>query len=66
LGYTQSNDGDISGKTDTSFDYWMIKYAEDGSIEWHKTYGGTGNDRGSALIQTLDGGYAVIGVKYKC
>ena len=27
FGYTQSNDGDITGKTNTSFDYWLIKYS---------------------------------------
>jgi hypothetical protein len=29
--------------------------------EWNKTYGGTGSDFGSALVQTSDGGYALAG-----
>lgn len=61
LGYTQSNDGDVTDKTDTSFDYWVVKYKADHTIEWQKTYGGSGNDRGRSIIQTLDGGYALIG-----
>ena len=26
LGYTQSNDGDITDKGDTSFDFWLLKF----------------------------------------
>ena len=61
LGYTQSNDGDVTDKTDTSFDYWVVKYTADHTIEWQNTYGGSGNDRGRTIIQTIDGGYALIG-----
>lgn len=61
LGFTQSNDGDVIGKTDTSFDYWLLKFNNDGILQWQKIYGGSGDDRGSAIIQTSDGGYAVIG-----
>ncbi|MEP3838829.1 MAG: hypothetical protein ABJM36_14345 [Algibacter sp.] len=61
LGYTQSLDGDISNKTNKSFDYWILKYDQYNNLEWQKTYGGTGDDRGNDIIQTRDGGYAVIG-----
>ena len=30
-------------------------------ITWDRTYGGSGSDRASSLIQTTDGGYAVAG-----
>lgn len=61
LGHTQSMDGDIVGKTNDSFDYWLLKYNAQGSLEWMKTYGGTDDDRGSGLVQTADGGYAILG-----
>lgn len=61
LGYTQSMDGDVEGKTNNSFDYWLLKYSSSGSLEWQKTYGGTAEDRGYGLVQTLDGGYALFG-----
>ncbi|NRB59718.1 MAG: hypothetical protein HRU50_07195 [Winogradskyella sp.] len=61
LGYTQSNDGDILDKQDESFDFWVLKFDVNDSIQWQKTFGGSGDDRGRSIIQTDDGGYAVIG-----
>ncbi|ARV09833.1 hypothetical protein BTO05_09335 [Winogradskyella sp. PC-19] len=61
LGFTQSNDGNITDKQDDSFDYWVIKFSAQNAIEWQKTYGGLDDDRGRDIIQTLDGGYAIIG-----
>jgi hypothetical protein len=42
-------------------DYWIIKVSSDGSKEWDKTFGGTGDDNISSIIQTLDGGYLIGG-----
>lgn len=61
LGYTQSNDGDVSGKSNNSFDFWLLKFNSNAQLEWNKTYGGSDDDRGSSLIQTSDGGYALLG-----
>lgn len=61
LGHTQSMDGDIVGKTNDSFDYWLLKYNSQGDLEWMKTYGGLDDDRGNGLVQTSDGGYAILG-----
>ena len=61
LGYTQSIDGDVTGKSSENYDYWMLKFNSEALLEWNKTYGGSGDDRGSQLIQTSDGGYALIG-----
>lgn len=61
LGFTQSNDGDIVGKTNESYDYWLLKFNSEAVLEWSQTYGGTGDDRGSDLIQTSDGGFALLG-----
>jgi hypothetical protein len=61
LGYTQSKDGDITNKSNESYDYWVIKYDATNQLQWQKTYGGSGDDRGADLVQTSDGGYALIG-----
>ena len=61
VGYTQSMDGDINDKLNESFDYWVTKFNSEGVLQWSKTYGGTNDDRGSDIIQTNDGGYAILG-----
>lgn len=61
LGYTQSNDLDFSQKTNTSFDYTVLKFSSDDTLEWKKTYGGSNDDRGEKIIATSDGGYAILG-----
>lgn len=61
LGYTQSKNGDITNKTDESFDYWLIKYSANDVIEWKKTYGGSADDRGFDLVSTQDGGFVLTG-----
>ena len=61
LGYTQSNDFDITGKTNESFDFWVMKYASDDTLIWQKTFGGSDDDRGVDIITTNDGGFALIG-----
>jgi uncharacterized protein YunC (DUF1805 family) len=61
VGYTQSMDGDVEGKSNESFDYWFLKFNASKELEWQKTYGGSADDRANSVIQTNDGGYAVIG-----
>ncbi len=43
------------------YDVYLIKVAEDGGLEWTKTYGGSGDDFGHEVIVTRDGGYLVVG-----
>lgn len=61
LGYTQSSDGDITNKADENFNYWLLKFDANDNLIWNKSFGGTGDDRGNNLIQTSDGGFALIG-----
>lgn len=61
LGHTQSNDGDIVNKQNTSFDFWVLKFNAQNEIEWTNTYGGSDDDRGRDVIQTKDNGYVIVG-----
>jgi len=42
-------------------DFWLVKTDKDGNLEWNQSYGGYGEDTCYALIQTVDGGYALAG-----
>ena len=64
LGFTQSTDGDITDKTDSSYDVWLLRFDQDNNLLWNKTYGGTNDEKGHDLIQTEDGGFAVIGYTF--
>lgn len=61
LGYTQSNNFDILDKNDTSFDFWVMKFSKDDTLQWNKTFGGSEDDRGADIIATNDGGFALFG-----
>jgi hypothetical protein len=61
LGYTQSNDFDITDKTNESFDFWVLKFSADDNLLWSKTFGGSDDDRGADIIATKDGGFALLG-----
>lgn len=61
LGNTQSIDGDITDKSEEVSDLWLLKFSADFTLEWSKTYGGSGDDRGHSLVQLADGGYALLG-----
>ncbi|MRI00998.1 hypothetical protein GH721_10705 [Kriegella sp. EG-1] len=61
LGSTNSVDGEITDKTNSAVDYWLLKLNEQGKIQWSKTYGGSGEDIGQSILQTSDGGYALTG-----
>ncbi|MBL7914797.1 MAG: T9SS type A sorting domain-containing protein [Bacteroidia bacterium] len=76
LSVVESNDGgyllgglsgsNISGdKTENvigSFDYWIVKIDENGSIVWQKTIGGNNIDNLYSIINTNDGGYLLGGL----
>lgn len=64
----QTNDGGyaMAGST-RSFsvgddeDFWLVKTDSFGNVEWNRTYGGDGTERAESVIQTNDGGYAMVG-----
>ncbi len=61
IGHTNSINGDITDKQVEENDFWVLKLDQNGTIEWQRTYGGSGDDLGRAIIQTSDGGYAITG-----
>ncbi len=61
VGFTQSIDGDITDKTVENFDYWLLKFGSNDNLQWTKTYGGTNDERAYKIIQTNDGGFALVG-----
>jgi hypothetical protein len=61
LGFTNSTDGDITGKINPDQDYWLLKLNQGGDKIWDKTYGGSQNDQATSLSKTNDGGYIISG-----
>jgi uncharacterized delta-60 repeat protein len=63
----QTSDGGyiVAGHTQSFgagyYDLWLLKLNSDGTISWHKTYGGAGHDIATSIQQTSDGGYIVAG-----
>jgi hypothetical protein len=60
-GYTNSNDGVVSGNHGYSEDYWVIKLDFSGNIEWKKCFGGTQQEYATSIQQTSDNGFIVVG-----
>ncbi|PKD43470.1 InlB B-repeat-containing protein [Rhodohalobacter barkolensis] len=60
-GSTGSNDGDFSDMNRGPNDIFVMKLSSNGDIQWNKTYGGSGNDGGSDIIQIADGRYVLTG-----
>ena len=61
VGNTQSNDGDFSNKVRTGSDIFLMKFNDEAKLQWIKTYGGSGDDRGHGLVELADEGFALIG-----
>lgn len=61
LGFTNSIDGDVTGKTNPDQDYWLLKLNQNGDKIWDKTFGGSQNDQATGLSKTNDGGYIISG-----
>jgi hypothetical protein len=43
------------------YDFWLIKTDASGNAQWNKTYGGFDTEKPYALIETSDGGFAMVG-----
>jgi hypothetical protein len=67
LSLIQTSDGGyaITGSTQSfgagKADVYVVKLDANGNLQWTRTVGGPGNEIGSSLIQTSDGGYVIAG-----
>ena len=59
-GWSESTDGDVMGNHG-SYDVWVVKLNDTGTIQWQRPLGGSGHDVSNCIQQTLDGGYIVAG-----
>jgi hypothetical protein len=64
----QTSDGGyaVAGYTSYSFgvgnyDIYIVKLNSSGTLQWSRVVGGAGDDLAFSIIQTTDGGYAVVG-----
>ena len=60
VGSTTSNDSQVSNNHG-GMDVWVIKIRENGTLEWQKTYGGSGDEAGYSIIKASDSGYIIAG-----
>ena len=62
---TSDNGYALAGRTFSfgagGYDFWLVKTDGLGNVEWNKTYGGEFTDWAFALVETVDGGYALAG-----
>ena len=63
VGASESKDVDIKNPKG-SYDIWVVKVDQSGSLLWERSIGGTAYDKGQALIETSDGDYIVLGQSY--
>ena len=61
-GYTASGDGDVSFQPNREYwDLWILKLDRCGTIQWERSFGGTGYESARDVVQTVDGGYIIAG-----
>lgn len=61
-GYTDSKDGHISPHASRDYwDLWVLKLNACGTVQWEKSFGGTGYESARDIEQTADGGFIVLG-----
>ncbi len=41
--------------------FWLIRTDSLGNVQWNRTYDGLGYDYAHSMVQTSDGGYALVG-----
>ena len=60
FGETQSIDIDITDKSDTSYDYWLLRFNAADELLWSKTYGGSLDEKGADFIREIHKGQTSV------
>ncbi|MNX90692.1 hypothetical protein D3C86_1227510 [compost metagenome] len=58
FGFVTSNDGNVSGNNGY-MNYWIVKLNSQGSIEWQKALGGSGQEGFNAIPDAVDGAHSI-------
>ncbi|MFT7071635.1 MAG: hypothetical protein ACJAX3_000608 [Patiriisocius sp.] len=61
LATTESADGDVTGKTTTDSDYWLLKVSPQGDIIYNRVFGGSADDEATNITKSSDGGFLLSG-----
>ena len=60
-GSSESSDLDVSENAGSK-DFWLVKLSNNGILLWEKSFGFLGEDYGTTLLETKDGGFLITGV----
>lgn len=60
-GWSNSSDRDVTGNNG-KFDYWILKLASNGNVQWQRNLGGDEDDQAYEIRPVDDGGYIVCGM----
>lgn len=60
IGSSDSNDVDIKNNKG-SYDFWVIKISNTGTLLWEKSFGGSQIDEARAITDSGDGNYIIVG-----
>ncbi|HNP47300.1 MAG TPA: hypothetical protein PKL85_00610 [Bacteroidia bacterium] len=64
VGFTMSNDDDVSGNHSSAQDNWLVQFSELGVIQSQKCFGSPYGDECKKVIQTIDHGLALCSNTY--
>jgi hypothetical protein len=59
-GNSNSKDGDVTGNHGEK-DFWIIKFDQQGNIQWKKCLGGSKEDVANSILITSDNGFIIAG-----
>lgn len=60
VGYSESSDFDINDNKG-SYDFWVVKLQNNGSLAWKHNYGGSGIDQAFGVVKTNNNSYLIVG-----
>jgi hypothetical protein len=63
-GFTESNDGDVSGNHSTDYDGWVIKTDASGNLQWQRCLGGSSQDGFFKIVQLSNSNFVMAGYAF--